>query len=102
MQDATSIDIALMPDLARLVEDVCSSGQVRVLRRANEDVALLTPLSGPAPPVNAEEAANTQNDSLWDIVGFGESDELEDVATHRGHLLTNAARPEQASHKDVG
>ncbi len=37
------IDISSMPDLARLADEVRSTKKSRVLRRNNEDVALLVP-----------------------------------------------------------
>src|SRR3712207_5451270 len=38
------IDISNTPDLIRLVEEVAESGKPRVLRRADEDVAVLLPV----------------------------------------------------------
>ena|SRR3712207_6052965 len=40
----TPIDISKTPDLLRLVEEVSKSGTPRVLRRADEDVAVLMPV----------------------------------------------------------
>ena len=37
------IDISSMPDLARLADEVRSTKKPRVLRRNNEDIALLVP-----------------------------------------------------------
>lgn len=39
------LDITAMPDLVRLVDEVRTARRPRVLRRANEDVALLVPLA---------------------------------------------------------
>ncbi len=44
----TPIDISNTPDLLRLVEEVTESGKPRVLRRADEDVAVLMPVKKPA------------------------------------------------------
>ena len=38
------IDISNTPDLLRLVEEVAESGKPRMLRRADEDVAVLLPV----------------------------------------------------------
>ncbi len=38
------IDISNTPDLLRLAEEVAASGKPRVLRRADEDVAVLMPV----------------------------------------------------------
>jgi hypothetical protein len=39
-----SFDISKTPDLLRLVEEVAESGKPRILRRADEDVAVLLPV----------------------------------------------------------
>jgi len=39
------IDISSVPDLLRLAEEVATSGTPRLLRRENEDVAILMPLT---------------------------------------------------------
>ena len=43
-KELAPLDISTNPDLVRLVEEVARSGERRVLRRADEDVALLMPL----------------------------------------------------------
>jgi hypothetical protein len=42
--ELTAIDITHMPDVARLAEEVRATGRSRVLRRADEDVAVLVPV----------------------------------------------------------
>jgi hypothetical protein len=46
-RELTPIDISNTPDLLRLAEEVAKSGQPRVLRRADEDVAVLMPVKKP-------------------------------------------------------
>ncbi len=48
-RELTPIDISNTPDLLRLAEEVAESGKPRVLRRADEDVAVLLPIKKPAP-----------------------------------------------------
>ncbi len=43
-RELTPIDISNTPDLLRLAEEVAESGKPRVLRRADEDVAVLMPV----------------------------------------------------------
>ena len=43
------IDISSVPELIRLAEDVQQTRHPRVLRRANEDIAVLAPLPSPQP-----------------------------------------------------
>lgn len=84
------IDIASLPELAALVDEVCRSGRTRVLRRGGEDIALLTPL--PARKRRTPGAAPAA-DRLWDLVGIGESVAHEDVGTHKHGYLADAAQP---------
>ncbi len=84
------IDITALPDLAPLVEEVRRTGQARVIRRADEDVALLTPLPAMR-PARAKRAPAPQDDSLWDLVGIGASDGPEDVAADKHDYLADAA-----------
>ncbi len=46
-RELTPIDISNTPDLLRLAEEVAESGTPRVLRRADEDVAVLMPVKKP-------------------------------------------------------
>jgi hypothetical protein len=41
--ETASIDISTMPDLARLADEVARTRTPRVLRRGNEDIAVLSP-----------------------------------------------------------
>ncbi len=45
--ELNSIDISNTPDLLRLAEEVAESGKPWVLRRADEDVAVLMPVKKP-------------------------------------------------------
>ena len=47
-KELTPIDVTDTPDLLRLAEEVRRSDQPRLLRRENEDLAVLTPVAPPA------------------------------------------------------
>ena len=47
-KELTPIDVTDTPDLLRLAEEVRRSGRPRVLRRADEDLAVLSPVTHPA------------------------------------------------------
>ena len=47
MKDHGSIDISDMPEVAKLVDELSKSDKPRVLRRGEEDVAILTPVTEP-------------------------------------------------------
>ena len=42
-RETTAIDISTMPDLARLAEEVARTRTPRLLRRGDEDIAVLSP-----------------------------------------------------------
>jgi hypothetical protein len=44
-KELTSIDISNVPDLLRVAEDVRATNTPRVLRRNNEDIALVVPIA---------------------------------------------------------
>lgn len=47
-KELTPVDVTNTPDLLRLAEEVRRSGRARVLRRADEDLAVLSPVAPPA------------------------------------------------------
>ena len=46
-RELASIDVSEAPDLLRLAEEVHQTGRARVLRRADEDLAVLSPVASP-------------------------------------------------------
>ena len=58
------IDISSMPDLARLADEVRSTKKTRVLRRNNEDVALLVPAT-PAKRRRRAKAVSPADDAAF-------------------------------------
>src|SRR5262249_8962927 len=47
-KELTPVDVTNTPDLLRLAEEVCRSGQSRLLRRDSEDLAVVSPVAKPA------------------------------------------------------
>ena len=81
------IDISNVPELLRIVEEVRSSEEPRVLRRDGEDLAVLTPMKGRRRPVRGKPF--TKTDSLWNLVGIGHSG-LGDVSETKHKYLADA------------
>jgi hypothetical protein len=89
--ERASIDISEMPDLLRIVEEIRSTGQPRLLRRDGEYVALVTPV---------ERASADQNglfgpdDALFELVGVANDptnqDETTDVSENKYRYLADA------------
>lgn len=86
------------PDVLRLAEHVRATGSSRVLTRADEQLAVISPVK---PRKSAKRAPRktgiiAESDPLWNIVGIGASKEPADIATHKHAYLAEAyaARPE--------
>lgn len=73
------IDITNTPDVLRLAEEVARSGVPRVLRKGNQDVAELRPVSPTRPKRRGR--ATSEHDPLWQIVGIAEAAAPEDRPT---------------------
>lgn len=43
MTERLSVDVSAIPELLQLAEEVCASNQPRVLRRNDEDIAIIMP-----------------------------------------------------------
>lgn len=65
------IDLADIPALGPVVEEVRRTGRPRLIRRDGEDVALLSP----APPRGKRGRGRvlTEADPLFDLIGIGDS-----------------------------
>ena len=86
------IDISNVPDLLRIAQEVQASHEPRVLRRADEDIALLVPTK----PSRAKRAPRgrvlTREDPLFDLIGIGESEIHGGVSGKKHEYLLQAYR----------
>ncbi len=90
--ELSPIDISTIPELAQLAEEVRTTRQPRVLRRGNEDVAVLSPLS-PAPKQRRTRGrVLTEDDPLFDLIGIGHSGGPGDVSANKHRYLAEAYR----------
>ena len=94
------IDISAIPELVQLVDEVQRTGQPRVLRRADEDVALLTPMTPGAKKPRRRWRVLREDDPLFGLVGIGRSGGPGDVAANKHRYLADAIRAE--SRRDPG
>ena len=84
------IDIGDSPDLLRLVKEICASDAPRVLRRDNQDMAIIRPLKrarGVRIPAGRPASAD---DPLWRLVGIGASKGSGDVSVQTHTYLADA------------
>lgn len=87
-RELKAIDISNMPELLRIVEEVRATHEPRVLKRDNEEVAILTP-TRPAKKRIPRGKPFTKDDPLWNLVGIGRSG-LGDVSENKHKYLAEA------------
>ena len=87
------IDITDSPQLLDLAEEVQQSGIGRLLKRGEQDLALLVPVS-PGRDANPQrDGAVEDRDTLLNIIGIGESAEPTDIARYEQEYLAEAYAP---------
>ena len=94
-QERTPIDISNIPELVRLAEEVRESGEPRVLRRADQDLALLAPLAQKSGPrARARRQRASQASPLGNIVGLADRKDFPgvppDVSSNKHKYLAEA------------
>ena len=78
-RELKSIDVTDTPDVLRLAEEVARSGIPRVLRKGEQDVAELRPVS----PTRRRRRGRptSEHDPLWAIVGIADAAAPDDLPT---------------------
>ena len=72
-RDLKAIDVSDQPELLRLAEEVHTSGEARLLRRASQELAVLLPTT-PRPRSPSRARPLTRDDALFRLIGIGSSD----------------------------
>ncbi len=91
------IEIGHLPDLVRLAEEVRTSGDSRLLKCGDRDVALVAPV-GPPPATSRRskrrDRRTSDDDPLWNIIGIADSagspDDATDMARNKHQYLADA------------
>ena len=87
------IDITDSTELLALAEEVRRSGVARLLKRGEQDLALLTPLTPRQPARSPRRATIEERDALLNIIGIGASAEPTDIARDEQEYLAEAYAP---------
>jgi len=87
------IDVTESSELLNLAEDVRRSGVSRLLKRGEQELALLTPVTPRRKAQSRRQAAGDKRDAILNIIGIGESVEPTDIAQHEGEYLAEAYIP---------
>jgi hypothetical protein len=88
-----SIDITDSTELLDLAEEVHQTGVGRLLRRGDEELAALVPVTPRRTTRTGHKDAHVERDTILDIVGIGASAEPTDIAQHEQEYLAEAYTP---------
>lgn len=87
------IDVTDSAELLDLAEEVRRSGVGRLLKRGEQDLALLTPVVPRQPARSRRQPTSEEGDALLNIIGIGASTEPTDIAQHELEYLAEAYAP---------
>ena|SRR3990167_7785102 len=77
-KDLKPLDITHTPEVLRLAEEVAKSGIPRILRRDNEDVAVISPATS-NPDTIGQGKPTSKDDPLWEIIGIANAADFPNV-----------------------
>ena len=86
------VDITNVPDLLRIAQEVQTSREPRVLRRDNEDIAVLVPAKSSRARRATRGKVLTREDPLFDLIGIGQSEIPGGVSGKKHEYLLEAFR----------
>ena len=86
------VDITLLPELVRLVDEIERTGVGRVLVRNGEEVADLTPTSARSQTIPAPRRSRKDPTRVLNIIGLGMSSEPGSIARHKDEYIADALR----------
>ena len=92
------IDVSNVPELLRLAEEVQNSRAPRLLKRGDQDLAVLAPVE-PTPtarkPSRRRDRRTGPDDPVWKLTGLVHSEGPGDVAENTDRYLADAYAPPQ-------
>jgi hypothetical protein len=94
MGEAQYVDVAKIPELLRLAQEVQRTRQVRILTRDREELALLGPVKGLKQPARPRARRTGPDDPYWGLVGLASSRGPTDVSADKYRYLAEAYAPE--------
>jgi hypothetical protein len=89
---AIDLNTGDVPDLAEVAEEVHRTKQPRIIRRADEELAVLMPAV--RRHTEPRGKAFTHDDGLWQVAGSGHTAEPTDIARHKDDYLAEASLSE--------
>ena len=87
------IDVSEIPELLNIAEQVRATGQPCVLKRKDEELAVLTPVA-PARQTRPRRGPLSKDDPLFELIGIGRSGIAGGVSAKKHEYLARAYRPQ--------
>lgn len=88
-KEPKGIDISNVPELVRIAQEVRDTNQPCLLKRDNEELAILMPVR-PTRKRSPKGRPTTADDPLWKLVGIGDSGGPGDVSENKHKYLADA------------
>jgi len=88
-RELKTIDVSSMPEALKIAEEVSATNEPRILRRADQDLAVLMPLPRPRKR-SPRGKVFTKDDPLMGLVGIGRSGGPGDVSEDKHKYLAEA------------
>lgn len=89
------INVRNVPELLRIAEEVRASGHPRLLRRDDEDLAIVVP-ARPVRRFPSRAKAVTEDDALFRLIGIGETDVPGGISERKHEYLGQTETPSPA------
>jgi hypothetical protein len=98
-RESISIDVASVPDVVDLAEEVARTGVVHVLTRDGEALAIVSPVPDKRRrrPGSRRDKPTSPNEWLGDLIGIGESAGPSDVSANIHKYIAAAIHDESSS-----
>ncbi len=93
--DLLVIDVTDRQELLDLAEEVRRSGVGVLLKRGEEELAVLAPISSRRGTRSQRQTTDEERDTLLNIIGIGESAEPTDIARDEQEYLAEAYTPKR-------
>ena len=90
-KELTPVDVSSVPELLEIAERVKTTGEPCVLKRADEELAIITPVKPARRP--RKTGFVTKDDPLIGLVGIGRSGIPGGVSAKKHEYLARAYRP---------
>lgn len=93
-KEVRRVDVGSVPELLRIAQQVKETGEPCLLKQADEELAIITPMTRPSSRTVRRRRSGiiTKDDPIWNIVGMGASGGPGDISENKHKYLAEAYR----------